>query len=48
MVFGNNLDYDPEITAKAVEILVRGVQSGRLSAERITASWERIKTAKAM
>jgi beta-N-acetylhexosaminidase len=48
VVFGNNLDYDPEITAKAVEILVRGVQSGRLSAERITASWERIKTAKAI
>lgn len=46
LVFGNNLDYDPEIVPKAIEILVRAVDEGRLSAERIAASYHRIQTAK--
>lgn len=46
LVFGNNLDYDPEIVPKAVEILAKAVEDGRLSAERIAASYERIQVAK--
>jgi beta-N-acetylhexosaminidase len=48
LVFGNNLDYDPDIVPKAVDILVRGVDSGRLSRERIEASFDRIGKAKAL
>lgn len=48
LVFGNNLDYDPEIVPKVVDILERGVQSGRISRERIAASYARIRAAKAM
>ena len=46
LVFGNNLDYDPEIVPKAVEILAKAVEDGRLPAERITASYRRIQAAK--
>jgi beta-N-acetylhexosaminidase len=48
LVFGNNLDYDPDIVPKAVGILERGVRSGRISRERIAASCARIRAAKAM
>jgi beta-N-acetylhexosaminidase len=46
LVFGNNLDYDPEIVPKAIDILVGAVEDGRLSAERIAASYQRIQAAK--
>jgi beta-N-acetylhexosaminidase len=46
LVFGNNLDYDPKIVPKAIDILVKAVEDGRLSAERIAASYERIQAAK--
>lgn len=46
LVFGNNLGYDPEIVPKAVEILAKAVEDGRLSAERIAASYERIQAVK--
>jgi beta-N-acetylhexosaminidase len=46
LVFGNNLDYDPEIVSKAIGILVKAVQEGRLSRERIEASHGRILAAK--
>ncbi|MBU4526058.1 MAG: glycoside hydrolase family 3 protein [Desulfomicrobium sp.] len=46
LVFGNNLDYDPDIVPKAVNILAKAVQEGRLSRERIEASHERILAAK--
>ncbi|KAF5052092.1 Beta-hexosaminidase [anaerobic digester metagenome] len=48
LVFGNNLDYDPDIVSKAVDILVRGVDTGRLSRQRIEASFDRISKAKAL
>lgn len=48
LVFGNNLDYDPDIVSKAVDTLVRGVDSGRLSRQRIEASFDRIGKAKAL
>lgn len=46
LVFGNNLDFDPEIVPKAIDILVKAVEEGRLSAERIAASYQRILAAK--
>lgn len=46
LVFGNNLDYDPEIVPKAVEILVQAVEGKRISAERIAASYRRIQIVK--
>jgi beta-N-acetylhexosaminidase len=46
LVFGNNLDYDPEIVPKAIDILVKAVEDGRLSTERIAASYQRIQAAK--
>lgn len=46
LVFGNNLDYDPEIVPKAIDILVKAVEDGRLSPERIEASHDRILAAK--
>lgn len=46
LVFGNNLDYDPDIVPKAVDILARAVQEGRLSNERIKESHGRILAAK--
>lgn len=46
LVFGNNLDYDPNIVPKAMDILVRAVESGRIPPERIAASHRRILAAK--
>ena len=46
LVFGNNLDYDPDIVPRAIDILVKAVEEGRLSAERIAASHRRIQAVK--
>ena len=48
LIFGNNLDYDPDIVPKAVDILARAVRDGRLTHGRIAASFDRIRAAKAM
>lgn len=42
LVFGNNLQWDPNLFEKAHAMLRRLVDSGRISLERIQASWERI------
>ena len=42
LCFGNNLTYDPDIARKAVEILVRAVESGRLTEARIDVSYRRV------
>jgi len=43
LTFGNNLSvYDKQIAARAVEIISRLVDSGRISSERIHASYRRI------
>lgn len=42
LCFGNNLSYDPDIAGKAANILVRAVESGRISAARIDASYQRV------
>jgi beta-N-acetylhexosaminidase len=42
LCLGNNLGYDPDITAKAAGILERAVTSGRLPESRIHESCERV------
>jgi beta-N-acetylhexosaminidase len=42
LCFGNNLGYDPDIAGRAIEILARAVESGRISESRIDASYERV------
>jgi beta-N-acetylhexosaminidase len=42
LCFGNNLTYDPEIAPKAVAILERAVESGRISEARIEESCLRV------
>jgi hypothetical protein len=46
LVFGNNLDFDPEYRAQGHGHSGQGRGSGRLSAERIAASYQRIQAAK--
>ena len=46
LVFGNNLEYDPDIAAKAVDTLERAVKDGRLPKGRIEESFRRIQAAK--
>lgn len=48
LVFGNNLEYDPDIVPAAVRVLEGAVQSGRLSPERIALSFRRIQGVKQM
>lgn len=42
LVFGNNLQWDPALPEKAHAALRRLVDSGKITPERILASWERI------
>jgi beta-N-acetylhexosaminidase len=42
LCFGNNLTYDPDIAQKAVAILVRAVESGRIPESRIDLSYRRV------
>ncbi|MBC7368112.1 MAG: glycoside hydrolase family 3 protein [Undibacterium sp.] len=42
LCFGNNLTYDPGIGGKAIAILARAVESGRISEERIDVSYQRV------
>lgn len=42
LCFGNNLSYDPDIAAKALTVLTRAVESGRLAEARIDASCRRV------
>lgn len=42
LCFGNNLAYDPDITAKAVAIIERAVRDGRLPESRIDESCARV------
>lgn len=47
LVFGNNLDYDPDIAGKAHAVLKKLVAEGRISRERIEESASRIRRVKA-
>ncbi len=42
LCFGNNMSYDPAIAARAVAILVRAVESGRIPESRIDESHQRV------
>lgn len=42
LCFGNNLSYDPDIAAKAAGIIVRAVESGRLTEARLDVSYQRV------
>lgn len=42
LVFGNNLQWDPDLPEKAHATLRRLVDNGKISPKRIRASWERI------
>ena len=46
LIFGNNLVYDPDIVSKAVTMVTRMVEEGRLTPQRIEESYERIMTLK--
>lgn len=46
LCFGNNLSYDPDIARKAVDILVRAVETGTLSESRIDEAAGRVQALK--
>lgn len=46
LCFGNNLTYDPNITGKACDILVRAVESGRILASRVDEAYGRVMALK--
>ncbi len=46
LIFGNNLVYDPDIVSKAVTMVARMVEKGRLTPQRIEESYKRIMALK--
>jgi beta-N-acetylhexosaminidase len=46
LCFGNNLSYDPDIAPKAVEVLAKAVESGRIPESRIDESHRRVMALK--
>lgn len=46
LLFGNNLSYDERLPEKALAALMELVAEGRVSPERLRASWERIQNLK--
>jgi beta-N-acetylhexosaminidase len=47
LCFGNNLQFDPQIARKVVEIIVRAVAEGRIPRERVDAACARVLAFKA-
>jgi beta-N-acetylhexosaminidase len=47
LLFGNNLEYDPELAAKAWGIMLKLYREGKISASRIEESYQRIMCLKA-
>lgn len=43
LIFGNNLDYDPDIVTKVVKAVSEAVVSGTLTEERIEEAWRRVQ-----
>lgn len=46
LVFGNNLDYDPQIVTKVINALIVAVQRGTVAEEQIEAAWQRVQLLK--
>jgi beta-N-acetylhexosaminidase len=46
LVFGNNLDYDPQIVTKVINTLTLAVQRGTVAEEQIEAAWQRVQLLK--
>ena len=46
LVFGNNLDYDPDICSRAINAIKDGLARGVLSEERLSGSLDRVKKLK--
>lgn len=42
LCLGNNLSYDPDIAGKAIDLMARAVESGRIPETRIDESWQRV------
>jgi beta-N-acetylhexosaminidase len=47
LLFGNNLSYDPDVAAKARNVILDMVRSKEVDKARIAKSWERIMRLKA-
>lgn len=43
LIFGNNLDYDPDITNKAIRAIIKGLRHGTITEETLTAALERVE-----
>ncbi len=46
LLFGNNLEYDPNLVTKIHETTMKLISEGKISEERIEESWQRIKKLK--
>src|SRR5690606_36030437 len=43
VIIGNNLDYDPRILSKVVDSLLRGLDKGTLTEQRLEKAWSRVQ-----
>lgn len=46
LCFGNNLSYDPDIAPRAIESVLRAVESGRVTEARLDEAYQRVLTLK--
>lgn len=46
LIFGNNLDYDPDVAEKVIRTLAAAVRHGTLAEETIEAAWRRVQLLK--
>ena len=46
LVIGNNLNYEPDIARRTIDIILRALDDGRISPARIDEAYDRIMTAK--
>ncbi len=46
LVFGNNLDYDPDVCRRAIAAVIDGIDRGRISRQRIETALHRIRSLK--
>lgn len=46
LIFGNNLDYDPDIAGRVIAAISSGVASGRIARTAIEQAWQRVEQLK--